>query len=135
MHCNPDFPADIIPVDIAINVCITAAWERGQKHESELVDFVNVVSLDLNFRFDKDKLHELFSSFQTLTHDKNPTWGEAVDLGREFFYKNPLCFSLWYPDGSIKSSYWHHLFCVIFFHYLPAYVIDGLLVLMRRKPL
>lgn len=72
---------------------------------------------------------------QTLAHDKQLTWGQAVEKGREFFYKNPLCFSLWYPDGSIKSNYWHHLFCVIFFHYLPAYCIDGLLVLMRRKPL
>lgn len=72
---------------------------------------------------------------QTLAHDKQLTWGQAVEKGRDIFYKNPLCFSLWYPDGSIKSNYWHHLFCVIFFHYLPAYLIDGLLVLMRRKPL
>lgn len=75
----------------------------------------------------------LFS--KTLAHDKQLTWGQAVEQGKQLFYKNPLCFSLWYPDGSIKSNYWQHLFSVIFFHYLPAYFIDGLLVLMRRKPL
>lgn len=114
MHCNPDYPADILPVDIAINAIITAAWARGQNDdESKPIEFYNI----------------------TLAHDKQMTWGQAVDKGRQFFYKNPLCFSLWYPDGSIKSNYWHHLFCVIFFHYLPAYFIDGLLVLMRKKPL
>lgn len=112
MHCNPEFPADILPVDVAMNAIITAAWERGLKTKNKDTDFRNI----------------------TLAHDKQLTWGQAVDLGREFFYKNPLCFSLWYPDGSIKSNYWHHLFCVIFFHYMPAYFIDGLLVLMRRKP-
>lgn len=43
MHCNPDFPADIVPVDIAINAIIAAAYERGHKHEKESVDFFNVV--------------------------------------------------------------------------------------------
>ncbi|XP_031638474.1 putative fatty acyl-CoA reductase CG5065 [Contarinia nasturtii] len=112
MHCNPDYPADILPVDVCMNAIITAAWERGLKYENKDVDFRNI----------------------TLAHDKQMTWGLAVEKGREFFYENPLCFSLWYPDGSIKSNYWHHMFCVIFFHYLPAYLIDFLLVLMRRKP-
>lgn len=43
MHCNPDFPADIVPVDIAINAIIAAAHERGRKHEKESVDFFNAV--------------------------------------------------------------------------------------------
>lgn len=63
------------------------------------------------------------------------TWGEALEVGKKFFFENPLCFSLWYPDGSLKANYYQHLFCVIFFHYLPALVIDGLLIIIRRKPL
>lgn len=114
MHCNPDYPADVLPVDIAINAIITAAWERGRKeNEFKEIEYRNI----------------------TLAHDKQLTWGQAVERGQEFFYKNPLCFSLWYPAGSIKSNYWQHLFCVIFFHYLPAYFIDGLLILLRKKPL
>lgn len=44
MHCNPDFPADIVPVDVAMNAIITAAWERGLKHESNGAEFRNIVS-------------------------------------------------------------------------------------------
>lgn len=63
------------------------------------------------------------------------TWGESIEEGKKQFYKNPLSYSLWYPDGSIKSSYFVHMFSVIFFHYLPAYLIDFLLIILRKKPL
>lgn len=45
MHCNPDFPADIVPVDVCMNAIITAAWERGLKHENKDIEFRNIVSL------------------------------------------------------------------------------------------
>lgn len=44
MHCNPDFPADIVPVDVCMNAIITAAWERGLAHGSKDVEFRNIVS-------------------------------------------------------------------------------------------
>lgn len=59
MHCNPDYPADILPVDIAINGIITAAYERGLKEGTKDIEFCNI----------------------TLSHDKQMTWGEAVEKG------------------------------------------------------
>lgn len=112
MHCNPDYPADVVPVDMAINAIVAAAWDRGLRADKR-IRYCNV----------------------SLDHEKQLTWGESIDRGKQLFYKNPLCFSLWYPDGSVKSNYWHHMFCVIFFHYLPAYFIDALCVLFRKKPL
>lgn len=44
MHCNPDFPADILPVDVAMNAIIAAAWERGLKQDANVVEFRNIVS-------------------------------------------------------------------------------------------
>lgn len=44
MHCNPDFPADILPVDVCMNAIITAAWERGLESDRKDVDFRNIVS-------------------------------------------------------------------------------------------
>lgn len=49
MHCNPDFPADLLPVDVAMNAIITAAWERGLNQENKDVDFRNIVSFSENF--------------------------------------------------------------------------------------
>lgn len=112
MHCNPDYPSDLVPVDTAINALIVAAWDRAQMQTNH-IEFMNVC----------------------LSHKNLPTWGENLETGKRIFYENPLCFSLWYPDGSIKSNYYHHLFAVLFFHYLPAYLIDMGLVLIGQKPL
>lgn len=30
MLCNPDYPADVIPVDLAMNTIIAVGWERGR---------------------------------------------------------------------------------------------------------
>lgn len=45
MHCNSDFPADIVPVDVAMNAIITAAWERGLNHANKDAEFRNIVIL------------------------------------------------------------------------------------------
>lgn len=63
------------------------------------------------------------------------TWGQSLEDGKSEFYKHPLSYSLWYPDGSIKSSLLAHKLSVIFFHYLPAYFLDFMLMLFRKKPL
>ncbi|XP_055849110.1 putative fatty acyl-CoA reductase CG5065 [Episyrphus balteatus] len=111
MHCNPDFPATIIPVDTAINALIAAAWDYGNRSENG-VSFINVC----------------------VSNKLLMTWGESIESGKRFFYETPLSLSLWYPNGSIKKNYYEHLFCVIFFHYLPAYFIDFFLFLFGQKP-
>lgn len=59
MHCNPDFPADVLPVDTAINAIICAAWERGM-NETKKIQYCNI----------------------TLPHEKQLTWGESVERGK-----------------------------------------------------
>ncbi|XP_061400774.1 fatty acyl-CoA reductase 1 [Musca vetustissima] len=113
MYCNPDNSSTIIPVDTAINGMIVAAVQRAQKHKSPTVEFINM----------------------STSNKALQTWGECIETGKRLFYKTPLSFSLWYPNGDITKSYAYFKFCVIFFHYLPAYFLDFLLVLLRRKPL
>ncbi|EDW14210.1 putative fatty acyl-CoA reductase CG5065 [Drosophila mojavensis] len=119
MHCNPDFASTVIPVDKAINGMILCGFKRGKataeskaNSEQNQVEFCN-----------------LCISSKALM-----SWGESIETGRKFFYETPLSFALWYPGGSIKRNYYHHLFCVIFFHYLPAYFIDFWLLLFGQKP-
>nr|XP_016995501.2 putative fatty acyl-CoA reductase CG5065 [Drosophila takahashii] len=118
MHCNPDYASTVIPVDKAINGMILCGYQRGkasqEKKGSEQtgVEFCN-----------------LCISSKALM-----SWGDSIETGRRFFYETPLSFALWYPGGSIKKNYYHHLFCVIFFHYLPAYFIDFWLLVFGQKP-
>ncbi|KRT84455.1 hypothetical protein AMK59_1510, partial [Oryctes borbonicus] len=112
MHCNASLDADIVPVDIVINRLIVIAKELGQREHLEEPLVYN------------------------LTNDtENPiTWGRALDLGRKHFYSNPFSIFLWYPGGSIKSSYFLHMLAVFFFHLIPAYFVDGMLSLIGKKP-
>uniref|UniRef100_A0A1B0BQB9 Fatty acyl-CoA reductase n=1 Tax=Glossina palpalis gambiensis TaxID=67801 RepID=A0A1B0BQB9_9MUSC len=111
MHCNPDYASTVIPVDKAINGMIVAAYNRAHS-ETDCIEFSN-----------------LCGSNKGLI-----SWGESIETGKRLFYQTPLSLALWYPDGSIKKNYYLHLICVIFFHYLPAYIIDFLLLLFARKP-
>jgi fatty acyl-CoA reductase len=111
MHCNPNYNSQSFPVDMTANCILACAWKRAQSGGDEIF-YCNIT---------ESGAHPI-------------TWGEAIERGRKVFHEYPLCLSLWYPDGSIKSNYYHHLFCVVFFHYMPAYFIDFLLVLFRQKP-
>ncbi|XP_052868592.1 putative fatty acyl-CoA reductase CG5065 [Anopheles cruzii] len=112
MHCKADYHADFMPVDMTMNAIIAIGTERMRNPRKDDVMYYNLSSSDIN----------------------PISWGDVLEKGRKVLNDNPFCFALWYPDGSIKSNYFYHLLCVIFFHYLPAYLIDFLLVLLRRKP-
>ena len=62
MHCNPDLPADIIPVDTAINALIAVAAKRG-KNESKEIEYCNI----------------------SLPQERQLTWGECVDRGKYIY--------------------------------------------------
>lgn len=112
MHMNENYNSEAVPVDININAILALAYKRS--------------------KMDKDVCY-----FANLTDSgTNPfKWGESIESGRQLFYKYPLTQMLWYPNGSIKSNYYHHLLCVILFHYIPAYFIDLLMLAIGQKPL
>ena len=69
-------------------------------------------------------------------HDcKKLTWKEIIDVGKEIAYANPLDAGLWYPDGNITTNYIYHMFNVILFMWLPAYLVDFLLMIAGQKRL
>lgn len=111
MHCRAEYNADIMPCDIAINAIVILAWK--------------VAKLRLN--------RPLVCNI-TESGDHPLTWRHVLDTGRKHLYENPLSDAIWFPDGSIKSSWLMHTLCVIFFHFLPAYLIDFLVTLCGKKP-
>lgn len=112
MHLNPEFKSEMIPVDININAILALAYQRS-KMDKEICYFVNLTD-----------------------SGRNPLkWGDAIQTGRQWFYKYPLTQMLWYPGGSVKTNYYHHMLCMVLFHYVPAYLIDLLMLAIGQKPL
>lgn len=109
---NPENSCETIPVDVNINCIIALAYKKSLMKDKDEVYYCNITD----------------SGMHTIT------WGQALDLGKEVFDQYPMSVALWYPNGSMKTNRFLHTLCVIFFHYLPAYVIDFLLFITGNKP-
>lgn len=63
------------------------------------------------------------------------TWQEVVDIGKRVNAECPFETMLWYPGGNVHSNEYIHNFVDLLFHWIPAYFIDFLLLLLGRKTL
>ena len=76
----------------------------------------------------------VYNVTQTAHHEL--TWGKLVHLAVKGFDKYPFDRILWYPtsDPFTTSIVVYTIKC-IFLHYLPAYIIDFILMLIGEKRL
>jgi len=94
---------------------------------------VFVVILSIYFVFNRANVIPVYNLTQ---HNLNPmTWGAVMAKGREETMKNPFELMLWYPTGSMTSNRFVHTYKVICYHWIPAYLIDGILFLLGQKRL
>lgn len=63
------------------------------------------------------------------------TWGEVLAKGKRYAYEYPFDAGLWYPNGSMRTNKLMHYFVVFWLQVVPAYLIDGIMVLARQKTL
>ncbi|CAH0713003.1 unnamed protein product, partial [Brenthis ino] len=110
MHCNDSYLADVVPVDMVVNACILLSYVTALEKPKD-IRICNITQ----------------SGYNPIT------WGEALDMGRVHVQEFPFSVCLWYPGGSPKSSRLHHLIAVFFFHFLPAYFVDMICILMGKK--
>jgi len=112
MLCHEDKVADLVPVDIVINLMICAAWRTA----TQRTDTIPI--------------------YNCCTGQQNPiTWKQFVDLSFKYCRLHPVNDALWYPDGRCHSSMIINKLCVIFQHTLPAYILDILARLKGSRPI
>ncbi|XP_060858059.1 putative fatty acyl-CoA reductase CG5065 [Metopolophium dirhodum] len=113
MLCSPDYEAEVVPVDIAINALILIAWKRTTIDNTidDMVPCYNISKGDI----------------------VRLTWGEVLSKGKRYAYEYPFDAGLWYPNGSIRTNKLVHYFIVLMLQVIPAYLIDGIMLLARQK--
>jgi len=112
MLCREEMVADVVPVDVPINLMITAAWHTAVHSPRDLL------------------------VYNCASGTVNPIrWREVQEWGLQELKINPMCNVLWYPGGSFTASPAAHKFWSVFCHFLPAYLIDGLISMCGHKPL
>lgn len=112
MHCYGHYHAEVIPIDIAINAIIVIAKNVGSMTERK--PEIPVYNL-------------------TTGDERNATWKQVLDMGKATVRKYPFEGPLWYPDGNIRHNKFIHSLCVFFYHLVPAYLIDFLMLILRQK--
>nr|XP_034192859.1 putative fatty acyl-CoA reductase CG5065 [Osmia lignaria] len=111
MHCIGTYHAEVIPVDFAINALIAISHKTATDEKTKDIQAYNI----------------------TQNRIMPVTWGEILDKGKKIAYEYPFEGQVWYPDGSIHSNKFVHDLIVFFFHIIPAYLIDFLMLIFRQK--
>jgi len=109
--CKVDKVADFIPVDIPINLAICVAWKIANQ-PSNMIPVYNCTSSAVN----------------------PITWGQLLKLGFDAVYKYPMENCVWYPGGSYQEYWLANYIMQVLLHTIPAYIADGLSVLVGKKP-
>lgn len=112
MMCRGENHAEVLPADICINAIIAATYKRAMLPRNDTsVPVYNAC---------------------TGSAEKT-TWSEVLDMGRRKLLECPLEWTLWYPDGGIRTNWWSHTLIVFLFQTVPAYIIDFLLFLLGQE--
>ncbi|KAB0791554.1 hypothetical protein PPYR_03354 [Photinus pyralis] len=112
MLCDANKKADLIPVDMVINLMITAAWKIGTQKSKEI------------------------TVYNCCTGLRRPiTWNRFIKLCFVYMRKHPFSEIKWYPDGTVTSSVLRNNVYRIFLQWLPAYIMDAMRWLIGSKPI
>uniref|UniRef100_A0A1B6EM21 Fatty acyl-CoA reductase n=2 Tax=Cuerna arida TaxID=1464854 RepID=A0A1B6EM21_9HEMI len=110
--CHRNKVADLIPVDMAINLMITVAWHLATIRPNRLL------------------------IYNCTSGSSNPIyWRDLEKWGQQFLVTHPFSNVLWYPGGSFKSSWLINKMCVYAFHFTPALIMDTISLLSGQKPI
>uniref|UniRef100_A0A336MZZ9 Fatty acyl-CoA reductase n=1 Tax=Culicoides sonorensis TaxID=179676 RepID=A0A336MZZ9_CULSO len=110
--CKENVIADLVPVDIVINLMITAAWKTAMSKQCGL------------------------NIYNCCTGEQKPiTWGRFVNLSIENMRKHPLEGVLWYPTGILRQNRFMNTVHATLVHYIPAYILDIIARVAGRKPI
>ncbi|XP_066991212.2 fatty acyl-CoA reductase wat [Anabrus simplex] len=123
LNCNEKCIANIVPVDMAVNALIASVWDiacnnnnnnnkNNNKGDKTTVPIYNYVS----------------------SCDQPLSWGEFMNLAMTHGMAIPTIRSIWYYSFRLTKNRLLYLVQVLFLHFLPALLVDTVIVLARGKP-
>ncbi|XP_075168540.1 putative fatty acyl-CoA reductase CG8306 [Haematobia irritans] len=112
LMCNPDVKIEVIPVDIAVTGLIVIPYHLSSLKERPVE--VPVINLTL-----------------PECHKQSSRW--VMEMAYKCRQQYPLSMPLWYPNITLTMNKYYHWFNVILFMWLPALIIDMLLLLFGQR--
>ncbi|KAG8197558.1 hypothetical protein JTE90_007293 [Oedothorax gibbosus] len=103
--------ADVIPVDVVINLMLAVAWYTAIQRPNSILVYNCTSGL-------QNKL----------------TWDDIMNVAFPSLLKYPSAELFRYPSGNFRRNRYVNYVCVAFQHYLPALFVDLMAYLFFQKP-
>ncbi|XP_028177308.1 fatty acyl-CoA reductase wat-like [Ostrinia furnacalis] len=122
LHCDPKAIADLVPGDMVVNACIATAWKTAKEYPGNHED---APPQDL-----PPPVYNYVSS------EQNPlTWEKFMSYTETNGLDVPPSQAVYYYLFKLTASRWLYTMYCFFLHWLPAYIIDGIAMLIGKKPM
>ncbi|PZC72130.1 hypothetical protein B5X24_HaOG211835 [Helicoverpa armigera] len=122
LNCDAKVVADLVPGDMVVCACIAAAWRTARDSRSNHED---APPPDL-----PPPVYNYVSSEQ-----KPLTWEKFMHYNEVYGFQVPTVQAIYYYLFTITSSrFLYTLYCFLL-HWVPAYIIDGIAVIIGKKPM
>nr|QLI61999.1 fatty acyl-CoA reductase 9 [Streltzoviella insularis] len=122
LHCSPKAIADLVPGDMVVNGCIAAAWKTARDYQGNYED---APPPDM-----PPPVYNYVSSEQ-----RPLTWERFMKFNETYGFEVPTMQAVWYYLFYLTpSKFVYSLYCFLL-HWIPAYLVDGVAVLIGKKPM
>ena len=130
VYCMRDSVADMVPVDVCINLLCAIAWETANAGPGKPIKVGIICSI-----FFFTELNLLRQVYNCTSGSLNPiTWGQVEALVPSSIEKAAFEGALWAPKISAKENPYVNKLHQLLFHYGPAHGVDLICRLVGRKP-
>ncbi|GBP82274.1 Fatty acyl-CoA reductase wat [Eumeta japonica] len=121
LHCDPKKKADLVPGDYVVNVIIAAAWRTAREYSGNGEDAPS------------DPAPPIYNVVSSV--DNPLTWRSYTDFAELYGLSCPSVQAIWCYAFYLIPNKWLNMFLCFLMHWIPAYIVDGALLLVGKKPI
>ncbi|XP_063392481.1 fatty acyl-CoA reductase wat-like isoform X1 [Cydia fagiglandana] len=117
LHASPNASASLVPGDAVAAACVAAAWSvsRAENHQAPARDAPPL--------------------YHCVCSEKAPiTWSKFMSLAETHGLSVPPMQAMWYYMLTLTNSKAMYTFLALLMHWIPAYIIDGVCMILGKKP-
>ncbi|XP_068621786.1 fatty acyl-CoA reductase wat-like [Battus philenor] len=122
LNCNPTAVADLVPGDMVVNASIAALWRTARDYTGNHEDAPPV-----------DQPPPVYNYVSSV--EQPLTWKNFMKYNEIYGLKVPTKQAVWYYLFYITPSKFLYTLTCFLLHWIPAYIIDAIAVLIGKKPM
>ncbi|XP_047542490.1 fatty acyl-CoA reductase wat-like [Vanessa atalanta] len=121
LNCSPKALADLVPGDLVVNGCIATAWKTAKDYPGN---------------HEEAPMDQLPTVYNYVSSVERPlTWELFMKHTEISGLQVPSMQAVWtYLFWLTPSKFLYNLYC-FFLHWIPAYIVDAIAIMIGKKPM